>query len=142
MEAIGRLAGGVAHDFNNLLTIISGYGRMVLDELGMRHKLRGRVEEVLNAADRAAILRSEALRTISTICSRSSAAMAAWCSTSWECVTNCAAALRKCSTQPTAPPFSDRRRCARFQQSAHDHQRLWPHGARRAGNASQTARPR
>ncbi len=61
MEAIGRLAGGVAHDFNNLLTIISGYGRMVLDELTPRHKLRGRVEEVLNAADRAAILTSQLL---------------------------------------------------------------------------------
>jgi len=61
MEAIGRLAGGVAHDFNNLLTIISGYGRMVLDDLGMRHKLRPRVEEVLNAADRAAILTSQLL---------------------------------------------------------------------------------
>jgi CheY-like chemotaxis protein len=61
MEAIGRLAGGVAHDFNNLLTIISGYGRMVLDDLGGRHKLRGRVEEVLNAADRAAILTSQLL---------------------------------------------------------------------------------
>jgi PAS domain S-box-containing protein len=61
MEAIGRLAGGVAHDFNNLLTIISGYGRMVLDDLGLRHKLRGRVEEVLNAADRAAILTSQLL---------------------------------------------------------------------------------
>ena len=61
MEAIGRLAGGVAHDFNNLLTIISGYGRMVLDELGTRHKLRPRVEEVLNAADRAAILTSQLL---------------------------------------------------------------------------------
>ena len=61
MEAIGRLAGGVAHDFNNLLTIISGYGRMVLDDLGPRHKLRTRVEEVLNAADRAAILTSQLL---------------------------------------------------------------------------------
>jgi two-component system, cell cycle sensor histidine kinase and response regulator CckA len=61
MEAIGRLAGGVAHDFNNLLTIISGYGRMVLDDLGARHKLRPRVEEVLNAADRAAILTSQLL---------------------------------------------------------------------------------
>jgi PAS domain S-box-containing protein len=61
MEAIGRLAGGVAHDFNNLLTIISGYGRMVLDDLGPRHKLRTRVEEVLKAADRAAILTSQLL---------------------------------------------------------------------------------
>jgi PAS domain S-box-containing protein len=61
MEAIGRLAGGVAHDFNNLLTIISGYGRMVLDDLPTRSRLRGRVEEVLNAADRAAILTSQLL---------------------------------------------------------------------------------
>jgi PAS domain S-box-containing protein len=61
MEAIGRLAGGVAHDFNNLLTIISGYGRMVLDDIGAKHRSRVRVEEVLNAADRAAILTSQLL---------------------------------------------------------------------------------
>ena len=61
MEAIGRLAGGVAHDFNNLLTIISGYGRMVLDDLAPKHRSRARVEEVLNAADRAAILTSQLL---------------------------------------------------------------------------------
>ena len=56
MEAVGRLAGGIAHDFNNMLTVISGYNRMMLDELGAIDPLRGYAEEVLKAADRAAAL--------------------------------------------------------------------------------------
>ncbi|MGA2198299.1 MAG: PAS domain S-box protein [Bryobacteraceae bacterium] len=61
MEAVGRLAGGVAHDFNNMLTVISGYNRMILDELSALDPLRGYAEEVLKAADRAGALTNQLL---------------------------------------------------------------------------------
>jgi signal transduction histidine kinase len=61
MEAVGRLAGGVAHDFNNMLTVISGYNRMLLDELSPSDPLRSYVEEALTAADRAAELTNQLL---------------------------------------------------------------------------------
>jgi PAS domain S-box-containing protein len=62
MEAVGRLAGGIAHDFNNLLTAIGGYGQLALaslssDESGARRQL----EELLQAADRAAKLTRQLL---------------------------------------------------------------------------------
>ncbi len=60
-ELIGRMAGGIAHHFNNLLTVISGYGRMALDDLGPLDKSRAHLEEVLNAADSAATLTSHLL---------------------------------------------------------------------------------
>ena len=59
MEAVGRLAGGVAHDFNNMLTVISGYNRMILDELSPLDPLRGYAEEILKAADRAGALTNQ-----------------------------------------------------------------------------------
>jgi PAS domain S-box-containing protein len=61
MEAVGRLAGGVAHDFNNMLTIISGYNRMILDQLSPMDALRGFAEEILKAADRAGALTNQLL---------------------------------------------------------------------------------
>lgn len=61
MEAVGRLAGGVAHDFNNMLTVITGYNRMILDELSPLDPLRGYAEEVLKAADRAAAITNQLL---------------------------------------------------------------------------------
>ncbi len=61
MEAVGRLAGGVAHDFNNMLTVISGYNRMILDDLPPGDPLRVNAEEIQVAADRAAALTNQLL---------------------------------------------------------------------------------
>ncbi len=56
MEAIGTLAGGIAHDFNNILNVIMGYGTMARDSNGIDQLVREQINEVLNAADKAANL--------------------------------------------------------------------------------------
>ncbi len=56
MEAIGRLAGGVAGDFNNLLTVITGFGELLTSEMAAGNPLRHFAEEILIAAERAAVL--------------------------------------------------------------------------------------
>jgi PAS domain S-box-containing protein len=61
MESVGRLAGGVAHDFNNLLGVITGYGDLLLQEIGNDHPSRRRVVEIRKAADRAAALTRQLL---------------------------------------------------------------------------------
>jgi two-component system cell cycle sensor histidine kinase/response regulator CckA len=53
MEAVARLAGGVAHDFNNLLTVISGYGELLLADLGKTDPASHQVQAILKAADQA-----------------------------------------------------------------------------------------
>jgi two-component system, cell cycle sensor histidine kinase and response regulator CckA len=60
LEAIGRLAGGVAHDFNNLLGVIMGYGDMVYRQV-TGDQLKGKVEQILKAAERAAGLTRQLL---------------------------------------------------------------------------------
>jgi two-component system cell cycle sensor histidine kinase/response regulator CckA len=56
MEAIGRLAGGIAHDFNNLLTVIRGYSQLSLMDLSQNEKLRGHIEEIQKASQKASDL--------------------------------------------------------------------------------------
>ena len=56
MEAVGRFAGGVAHDFNNLLTIIKGYVELALNRIGGQPELRGNIQQIADAADRAVTL--------------------------------------------------------------------------------------
>ena len=56
LEAIGTLAGGIAHDFNNILSSIIGFTELSLFSIPQDHSLRGNLEEILKAGNRAADL--------------------------------------------------------------------------------------
>ena len=61
MEAVGRLAGGVAHDFNNLIMVINGYTEVLLGQLEAGGDMHQKVENIQQAADRAATLTRQLL---------------------------------------------------------------------------------
>lgn len=61
MEAIGQLSGGIAHDFNNLLTVISGNVGMVQSKQELSAESEWYLQEVAQAARRAANLTRQLL---------------------------------------------------------------------------------
>ena len=61
MDAIGQLAAGIAHDFNNLLLVISSYAELGMEALPGRHPVRQKLDEILNASRRAAVLTRQLL---------------------------------------------------------------------------------
>lgn len=61
MEAIGRLAGGVAHDFNNALCVIAGNAEQAMCEVDTSDGVHSLLEEISQAADRAAELTRQLL---------------------------------------------------------------------------------
>ena len=61
LESIGLLAGGVAHDFNNLLTGILGNASLMLEIVPDEHSIRGLLENVVLASERAADLTRQLL---------------------------------------------------------------------------------
>ena len=61
MEAVGRLAGGIAHDFNNLLTIINTHAQLGLMEVKDLDPLKGKLESIQKAGERAANLTRQLL---------------------------------------------------------------------------------
>ena len=61
MEAIGRLSGSVAHDFNNLLSVILSYSDLLLSDLKPIDPLRGDIESIRRAGEKAADLTKQLL---------------------------------------------------------------------------------
>ncbi|HEX2872635.1 MAG TPA: PAS domain S-box protein [Polyangiaceae bacterium] len=61
MEAVGNLAGGVAHDFNNFLSLILTFSSLALDNLPASSGAYADIQQVMNAAQRAADLTRQLL---------------------------------------------------------------------------------
>jgi signal transduction histidine kinase len=61
LESLGILAGGIAHDFNNLLTGILGNASLALDDAMPGSHLACRLQDVVQATERAAHLTKQLL---------------------------------------------------------------------------------
>lgn len=61
LEAMGHLAGGVAHDFNNLLTAVLGNVELARDELSDGDPMLSYLDDINEAATRAATLSRQLL---------------------------------------------------------------------------------
>ncbi len=56
LESVGRLAGGIAHDFNNLLTAVIGFAELGLHRVAADDPVRGYLQEITRAGERATSL--------------------------------------------------------------------------------------
>lgn len=61
MEALGQLAGGIAHDFNNLLTLITGYSRVLLDDIEPSSPHHQHLQKIARAGKQATDLVAQLL---------------------------------------------------------------------------------
>ncbi|MFH0908527.1 MAG: ATP-binding protein [bacterium] len=61
VEAIAALAAGIAHDFNNMLTVILGNADLAMALMEKEHPAADAIEEIHNAAGRAASLTRQLL---------------------------------------------------------------------------------
>ncbi len=61
LETVGHLTAGVAHDFNNLLSVITSHGEVLKDEMDPSDPRMERLDDILNAAERAASLTRQLL---------------------------------------------------------------------------------
>lgn len=66
LDTIGRLAEVLAHEFSELLTAINGSAAIIAGDIAPRHALRGDVETIQHAAERAAVLTRELTRAVAT----------------------------------------------------------------------------
>lgn len=58
IAALERFAAGIVHDFNNVLTVIVGHSQVLLEQAEVGASARLRVQQILEAALRAAGLSS------------------------------------------------------------------------------------